>query len=67
MDAVLELILTVLTIPFEDKYDDLYSKINHTKNKFLRILFKLLIILVPLIIIFSVYSLISFLIRGYLI
>ncbi len=65
MEDILELLCTIITIPFKGKYDDLYAKINHTENKFLRILFKVLIILVPLIFIFALCSLCSFFIREY--
>ena len=65
MEDVLELILTIITAPFGDKYDDLYEKIKQINNKYLRFILKILIILVPVIIIFAVCALASYLIRGY--
>lgn len=65
MEDILEMMCTIITMPFKGKYDDLYAKINHTESKFLRILFKVLIILIPLILIVALCSLCSFFIRGY--
>ena len=65
MEDVLELILTIITALFGDKYDDLYEKIKQINNKYLRFILKILIILVPVIIIFAVCALASYLIRGY--
>lgn len=65
MEDILELILSVLLFPFEDKIDDLYRKLNRIPNRFLRIVLKTLSILVPFLLIFGLVSLCSFLFRGY--
>ena len=65
MEDILELVLTLLIAPFGDKYDDLYAKINQINSKYLRFFMKFLIIIVPLIFIFAIYALVSYLIRGY--
>lgn len=65
MEDILELILSILFMPFEDKYDNLRYRINQIPNKALKVSLKLLIILVPVAIIFGLTCLLSYLIRGY--
>ncbi len=65
MEEILELILSVLFMPFESKYEKLLHKINNIQNKVLKILLKLLLILIPLAFIFGLCCLLSYLFRGY--
>ena len=65
MEDILELILSILFMPFESKYDNLKIKINKIPNKVLRFLFKVLLILIPLALIFGLCCLCSYIFRGY--
>lgn len=65
MEDILELVLSILFMPFEDKYDNLLYRINRIPNKALKVSLKLLIVLVPVALIFGLTCLLSYLIRGY--
>ena len=65
MEEFLELILTILFTPFESKEKEIISGINHISNKPLRVFIKILIPLTFLVVIFGLYCLFNYLIRGY--
>jgi len=65
MEAILELILSILFIPFESKYDNLKNKINKIPSKALKIFLKVLLIVIPLALIFGLCCLCSYIFRGY--
>lgn len=65
MEDILELILSILFMPFESKYDNLKLRINKIPNKVLRFLLKVLLILIPLALIFGLCCLCSYIFRGY--
>ena len=65
MEDILELILTILSKPFESKYDDTFGRIKNIRNKGLRILLRILLIAIPVAVIFGVCCLCSYVFRGY--
>ena len=65
MEDILELILSILFMPFESKYDNLKNKINKVPSKALKIFLKVLLILIPLALIFGLCCLCSYIFRGY--
>ena len=65
MEDILELILSILFMPFESKYDNLKNKIDKIPSKALKILLKLLLILIPFALIFGLCCLCSYIFRGY--
>ena len=65
MEDILELILSILFMPFESKYDNLKYKINNISHKPLRFLLKILLILIPLALIFGLCFLCNYIFRGY--
>ena len=65
MEDILELILSILFMPFESKYENLLHKINCIENRVLKIALKLLLILVLLAFIFGLCCLLSYIFRGY--
>ena len=65
MEAILELILTILFMPFKSKYDDTFGRIKNIHNKGVRILLRILLIAIPLAVIFGVCCLCSYIFRGY--
>ncbi len=65
MEGFLEVVLSILFIPFQSKSDELNKKINNIKNKFLRVSLKILIILIPLTLLLGLLSFFNFLINGY--
>ena len=65
MEDILELILSILFIPFESKYDDLKIRINGIPNRALRIFLKVLLVLIPFALLFGLYCLCSYIFRGY--
>lgn len=65
MEEILELILSILFMPFESKYENLLNRINSIHNKALKNFLKLLLILIPLALIFGLCCLFSYLFRGY--
>lgn len=64
MEGVLELILTILFLPFEEKEKRFLSRIDRIKNKPLRIFVKIVIPLTILIAMFALVCLISYFIKG---
>ena len=65
MEDILELILSILFMPFESKYDNLKNKINKIPSKALKIFLKALLIVIPLALIFGLCCLCSYIFRGY--
>ncbi len=65
MEDILELILTILFKPFESKYDETIGRIKNIRNKGLRIFLRILLIAIPVVIVFGLYCLCSYLFRGY--
>ena len=62
MEDILELILTILFKPFESKCDD---RIKNIRSKGLRLLLRILLIAIPVVLIFGICCLCSYLFRGY--
>jgi len=65
MEEILELILSILFMPFESKYDNLLHRINIIQNKALKLFLKLIVILIPLAFIFGLCCLLNYLFKGY--
>ena len=65
MEDIIELILSIMFLPFESKYEKLKMKINTLPNKALKIFLKVLLILLPLALVFGICGLCSYLFRGY--
>ena len=65
MEDILELILSILFMPFESKYDNIKIKINKIPSKALKIFLKVLLIVIPLALIFGLCCLCSYIFRGY--
>lgn len=65
MEDILDFILSILFIPFEDKFEDIKLKINSIPNKTLKILLKVLLVLIPFALIFGLCCLCSRIFRGY--
>ena len=66
MEELLELILSILFMPFEDTFDRLLRRINRIPCKAFKIFWKVLLILIPMVCIFGLCCLLSYLFRGYL-
>ena len=65
MENILELIVTILFMPFESKYDDTFGKIKNVRKKSIRIVLGILLIAIPVTLIFGFYCLCSYFLRGY--
>lgn len=65
MEDILELILSILFMPFESNYENLMIRINRIPNKALKILLKVLLVLIPFAFIFGLCCLCSYIFRGY--
>lgn len=65
MEDILELILSILFMPFKSKYDNLKIKMDRIPNKTLKIFIKVLLVLIPLALIFGLCCLCSYIFRGY--
>ena len=65
MEDFLELILTIILTPFESKEKEIISGINHIRNKPLRVFVMILILSTFLVVVFGLYCLLNYLIRGY--
>ena len=65
MEDILELILSILFMPFESKYDNLKIKIKKIPSKASKIFLKVLLIVIPLALIFGLCCLCSYIFRGY--
>lgn len=61
---ILELIATILFMPFESKYDDAFVQIKKYK-KSIRIVLGIFLIAIPIALIFGTYCLCSYIFRGY--
>ena len=65
MEDILELILSILFMPFESKFDCFLDRLNHIGNKPLRVLIKILLFLGVVAILFCLCCLLSRIFRGY--
>jgi hypothetical protein len=65
MENILELILSILFIPFKDDYDSLFYKIKKIPNKFVRIVLRILLISVSLAVLVAIYFACMYVFRGW--
>ncbi len=65
MEEFLELILTIILTPFESKEEEIISGINHIRNKPLRVFVMILFLSTFLVVVFGLFCLLNYLIRGY--
>ena len=65
MENISELIATILFMPFESKLDDTFAKIKNVRKKGIRIVLGILLIAIPVTLIFGIYCLCSYFLRGY--
>ena len=65
MEAILELILTIILAPFESRYDDIGRGIKNIPHKSVRIAARIFWILIPLSLFFGLCCLCNFIFRGY--
>ena len=65
MEAFLELILSILFLPFKDDYDSLFIKIKKIPNKFVRIVLRILLISVSLAVLVAIYFACMYVFRGW--
>jgi hypothetical protein len=65
MEGFLELILTIILTPFESKEEEIISGINHIRNKPLRVFVMILFLSTFLVVVFGLFCLLNYLIRGY--
>ena len=65
MEAFLELILSILFLPFKDDYDSLFYKIKKIPNKFVRIVLRILLISVSLAVLVAIYFACMYVFRGW--
>ena len=63
MEAILELVLTILFAPFESKFESLWNRIGGIPNKAVRILLMVLLVILPFAIVFGLCVLAICLIR----
>ncbi len=65
MEDILELILSLLFLPFKDDYDSLFIKIKKIPNKAVRIILRVLLISLSLAVLVAIYCACSYVFRGY--
>lgn len=65
MENILELILSILFIPFEDNYNSLFYKIKKIPNKFVRIVLRILLIAVSLAVLVAIYCACIYVFRSW--
>ena len=65
MEDILELILSILFMPFESKYDNLKNKIDKIPSKALKIFLEVLLIVIQLALLFGLCCLCRYIFRGY--
>ena len=65
MEAFLELILSILFLPFKNDYDSLFIKIKKIPNKFVRIVLRILLISVSLAVLVAIYFACMYVFRGW--
>ena len=65
MDDILELLLTIIFLPFRSKWERIKSKLNGIENKALRVTVKILIMTISILFIFGLTGLCSYIFRGY--
>ena len=65
MEAILELMLTIVLAPFESRYDDVGRGIKNIPNKGVRLAAWIFWILIPLSLFFGLCCLCNFIFRGY--
>ena len=65
MEAFLELILSILFLPFKDDYDSLFYKIKKIPNKLVRIVLRILLIAASLAVLVAIYCACMYVFRGW--
>ena len=65
MEDILELILSILFLPFKDDYDSLFIKIKKIPNKAVRIVLRVLLISLSLAVLVAIYCACNYVFRGY--
>ncbi len=65
MDDILELLLTIILLPFRSKRERIKSKLNGIENKALRVTVKILIMTISILLIFGLTGLFRYIFRGY--
>lgn len=60
MDDILELLLTIILLPFRSKRERIKSKLNGIENKALRVTVKILIMTISILLIFGLTGLCSY-------
>ena len=65
MDDILELLLTIILLPFRSKRERIKSKLNGIENKALRVTVKILIMTISILLIIGLTGLCSYIFRGY--
>ena len=65
MEAFLELILSILFIPFQDDYDSLFYKIKKIPNKLVRIVLRILLIAASLAVLVAIYCACMYVFRSW--
>ena len=65
MEAVLELILSILFLPFQDSYDSLFINIKRIPNKYVQIVLRVSLITISLAVLVAIYCACSYVFRGY--
>lgn len=65
MEDILELILTILFLPFEKKEKQMWQRFDCIQNKWFRIFLKVLVILLFAALLFGLCCLLSYIFRGY--
>ena len=65
MDDILELLLTIILLPFRSKRERIKSKLNGIDNKALRVTVKILIMTISILLIFGLTGLFRYIFRGY--
>lgn len=65
MDDILELLLTIIFLPFRSKLERIKSKLNGIENKALRVTVKILIMTISILLFFGLTGLCSYIFRGY--
>ena len=65
MEDILELILSILFLPFKDSYNSLFIKIKKIPNKFVRIVLRVLLITISLAVLVAIYCACSYVFRGH--
>ena len=65
MEDILELIVTILVMPFKSFINKMKYQINKMPNKALKVLLIILFVLIPAVLLFGLVCLCSYIFRGY--